>query len=177
MEWPGFSYDEPEWERLRQLATLVPYPAYVNFCLVNAAVFIAFACIGIAAVFLPLAIILFPIPAETSTLKFAMLLAGCCFLIIGCCLPVSLRIAAALVSTDAMRRELSEAPGDAALARKIAWQINRITLVMCGLLVPGILVFVAYDIQAGPLIAALKWVAIGLMVVSTIAGVRRQRRS
>ncbi|ESZ23676.1 hypothetical protein [Mesorhizobium sp. L2C084A000] len=59
----------------------------------------------------------------------------------------------------------------------MSWQINRIMLVMCGLLVPGILLFIAYDIQAGPIITVLKWLAIALMAVSTVTGFRRQRNS
>ncbi len=59
----------------------------------------------------------------------------------------------------------------------MSWQINRIMLIMCGLLVPGILLFIAYDIQAGPIIAALKWLAIALMAVSTFTGIARQRKS
>lgn len=50
-------------------------------------------------------------------------------------------------------------------------------LIMCGLLVPGILLFIAYDIEAGPIITALKWLAIALMAVSTLAGIRRQKKS
>lgn len=175
--WPGFSYGEGEWRRLRELGGAVPGPTYRMFVLVNAAVFIAIAAFGIGAVFIPLATLLFPVPAETSALKFSMLLAGCSLLIIGLGLPLSLRAAAALVTGEAIRTSLAPALGDGALASKIAWQINRITLVMCGLLVPGMLIWITYDIHAGPLVTALKWIAIAAMGASTALGVRGRRRS
>ena len=58
----------------------------------------------------------------------------------------------------------------------MSWQINRIMLIMCGLLVPGILLFIAYDIQAGPIITALKWLAIALMGVSVAVGALQRKR-
>jgi hypothetical protein len=49
-------------------------------------------------------------------------------------------------------------------------------LIMCGILVPGMLVWIAYDIDAGPIITAIKWLAIALMAVSTAAGLQKQRK-
>ncbi|WP_164761870.1 hypothetical protein, partial [Mesorhizobium sp. M7A.T.Ca.TU.009.02.1.1] len=96
------------------------------------------------------------------------------FLIIGLGLPISMRVSAMLVGGKTMRAALVSAPGDEALASKVSWQINRIMMILCGLLVPGILLFIAYDIEAGPIITAL---AIALMAVSTVTGFRRQRKS
>ncbi|WP_152536069.1 hypothetical protein [Mesorhizobium loti] len=177
MEWPGFSYSDAEWARMRTLSEPIGAGTYQLFTMVNAAIFIAIAALGIFGVFLPLATLLFPIPAETSALKFSMLLAACAFLIIGLGLPISMRLSAMLVGGKKVREALVPAAGDQALASKVSWQINRIMLIMCGLLVPGILLFIAYDIQAGPIITALKWVAIVLMAVSTLTGVARQRKS
>lgn len=177
MEWPGFSYSDAEWARMRTLSEPIGAGTYQLFTMVNAAIFIAIAALGIFGVFLPLATLLFPIPAETSALKFSMLLAACAFLIIGLGLPVSMRLSAMLVGGKTLRAALVPAGGDEALASKVSWQINRIMLIMCGLLVPGILLFIAYDIQAGPIITALKWLAIALMAVSTFTGIARQRKS
>ncbi|MEO5756080.1 MAG: hypothetical protein ABIQ51_04405 [Mesorhizobium sp.] len=177
MEWPGFSYTEAEWARMRTLSAPIGAGTYQIFTFVNAAIFIAIAALGIFGVFLPLATVLFPIPAETSALKFSLLLAACAFLIIGLGLPISIRLSAMLVGGKTLRAALVPAAGDEALASKVSWQINRIMLIMCGLLVPGILLFIAYDIQAGPIITALKWLAIALMAVSTVTGIRRQRKS
>ena len=63
------------------------------------------------------------------------------------------------------------------LARKVSWQINRITLILCGLLVPGVMIIIAYDIHGGPIIAVLEWLAVALMGLSTAAGIARQRRA
>ncbi|RWN30086.1 MAG: hypothetical protein EOR97_17080 [Mesorhizobium sp.] len=98
-------------------------------------------------------------------------------MIIGLGLPISMRLSAMLVGGETMRAALVSAPGDEALASKVSWQINRIMMILCGLLVPGILLFIAYDIEAGPIITALKWLAIALMAVSTVTGFRRQRKS
>jgi hypothetical protein len=176
MEWPGFSYSYEEWERMDALSAPVTYGTYQKYVWINAVVFIVIAAIGIAAIFLPLATLLFPLPAETSALKFSLLLAGCAFLIIGGGLPISLRIAAWMSVDAATRAQLIAAPGDDALESKISWQINRIALIMCGILVPGMLVWIAYDIDAGPIITAIKWLAIALMAVSTAAGLQKQRK-
>ena len=176
MEWPGFSYTEPEWERMRVLAAPIGAGRYQLFTIVNAVVFIAIAALGIFCVFLPLATLLFPVPAETSALKFALLLAACAFLIIGLGLPVSLRLSSMLVASKEMRSGLVAEAGDEALAAKISWQINRIMLVMCGLLVPGILLFITYDIDAGPIITTLKWLSIALMGISATVGALRRKR-
>ncbi|MER9880810.1 hypothetical protein [Mesorhizobium sp. M0118] len=177
MEWPGFSYTEVEWVRMTTLAKPVGGGTYQLFTLVNAAIFIAIAALGIFCVFLPMAALLFPVPAETSALKFSLLLAACAFLIIGIGLPVSLRLSTALVAPKSLHAALVAVPGDQALAAKVSWQINRITLVLCGLLVPGILLFIAYDIDAGPIITALKWLAIALMTVSVAIGGWQRRKS
>ncbi|MES0196216.1 hypothetical protein [Mesorhizobium sp. M0011] len=173
----GLSYTDAEWARMRTLSEPIGVGTYQLFTIVNAAIFITIAAIGIFGVFLPLATLLFPIAAETSALKFSLLLAACAFLIIGLGLPISMHLSAMLVGGKTVRAVLVPALGDEALASKVSWQINRIMLVMCGLLVPGILLFIAYDIQAGPIITVLKWLAIALMAVSTVTGFRRQRNS
>ena len=176
MEWPGFSYSDAEWARMRTLSEPIGAGTYQLFTIVNAVIFIAIAALGIFGAFLPLATLLFPVPAETSALKFSLLLAGCAFLIIGLGLPISMRLSAMLVGGKTVRAALVPAPGDEALAAKVSWQINRIMLIMCGLLVPGILLFIAYDIDAGPIITTLKWLAIVLMAVSVAVGALQQRK-
>ena len=175
MEWPGFSYSEEEWSRLRELSAAVSIGVYQKFVAVNAVIFIAIAAIGIGAVFIPLATLLFPVPAETSALKFSVLLASCAFLTIGLGLPVSMRAATALTQTQAMRQALSAKAEDERLAAKVSWQINRMMLIMCGLLVPGMLLFITYDIDAGPMITTLKWVAIAVMAAASLVGVARRK--
>src|SRR5882757_8730680 len=115
MEWPGFSYTDAEWARMRVLAAPIGISRYQLFTMVNAAIFIAIAALGIACVFLPLATILFPVPAETSALKFSALLAACAFLIIGLGLPISLRLSSMLMASKEMRASLVAEVGDEAL--------------------------------------------------------------
>ena len=176
MEWPGFSYSDAEWARFCALAAAVSDRAYYKYMLVNALVFIVIAIVGIGAIFVPAAEFPFPMPAETGALKFALLLAGSALLIIGVGLQLSLHAAVAVSANAEMRAQLRQEPGDAPLSAKVDWQINRITLVMCGLLVPGIVIWVTYDINAGPLIAALKWIAIALMAISIGTSLRKQRQ-
>lgn len=175
MDWPGFSYTPAEWARFRQLSEPISAGRYQAFTWVNAAIFIVLAALGIVGIFLPLATLLFPVPAETSALKFALMLAGCAFLIIGIGLPISLSLASRLMASDDIRAALTHQTGDEALAAKVSWQINRIMLVMCGLLVPGILLFIAYDIDAGPVITALKWLAIAAIGLTLVVGALRRK--
>ena len=63
-----------------------------------------------------------------------------------------------------------------ALAAKVRWQINRMMLIMCGALVPGVVFFIVYDIQAGPLITLLKWLTIVLTLGSMASVVVGNRR-
>jgi hypothetical protein len=176
MEWPGFSYTEAEWEPLRGLAAAVTNTAFGRYILVNTLAFLLVAAIAIAGIFLPLATLLFPVPAETSALKFALLLAGCALLIIGIGLQISLRIATSAAADANLRSQLTAAQGDQALSAKISGQINRITLIMCGLLVPGIVIWVTYDIDSGSIVTALKWLAAALMALSMASGLRRRNR-
>jgi hypothetical protein len=166
MQWPGFSYTDAEQARMSQLAGRVSDAAYGKFLVINTLVFIALAAAGIVGIFLPLATVLFPIPAETKPLPFVLLLAATALLIIGIGLPISMRIAAALSSDTSMRTGLIASPGDAELAHKVAFQINRITVIMCGVFVPGTMLWIAFNIQAGPLITALKWLSFAALAAS-----------
>ncbi|RUT93282.1 hypothetical protein EOD12_34590, partial [Mesorhizobium sp. M7A.T.Ca.TU.009.02.1.1] len=80
-EWPGFSYTDAEWARMRTLSEPIGVGTYQLLTIVNAVIFIIIAAVGIFGAFLPLATLLFPVPADTSALKFSSLLAACTFLI------------------------------------------------------------------------------------------------
>ena len=47
---------------------------------------------------------------------------------------------------------------------------------MCGVLVPGMLVWIANDVDAGPIVTTIKWLGIALMGVSTAAGLQKQQK-
>jgi hypothetical protein len=172
MDWPGFSYSEAEWRRMRELAEPVADSTFRRFIITTAVLFLLIAAAGIVGIFLPLANLLFPVPAETGALQFAVLLAACCLLIIGAGVPLSMSGASRLCADARMHGRLTSQPDDDALASKIRWQIGRITLVMCGLLVPGMLLLISYDIDGGPLLSALKWLG-AIIVVLSAAGLRQ----
>lgn len=171
--WPGFIYAESEWARLTRLAADVDGSAYARYLLIVAAVFIVLAGCAVVGLFIPIMIALYPNPADTAALPFVLLLAATALLSIGIGLPISMRVAAWASANAAMLAQLHEEPGDAALAAKAAHQITRMTVIMCGIFVPGTLLWIAFDIHGGPLITALKWLAIGAMggsIVHTIRG-------
>jgi len=134
--------------------------------LLNTLIFIALAAAGVVGILLPLVTVLFPNPAATKSIYFVLLLAATALLIIGIGLPLSMRIAAALSSNETLRAALVAAPGDAELARKVSFQINRITVIMCGVFVPGTMLWIAFNVQAGPIITVLKWLSFAALAGS-----------
>jgi hypothetical protein len=178
MHWPGFSYSEAEWARMRELAEPVADGTFRRFIVTTAMFFLVVAAAGVIGIFLPLAKMLFPVPAQTGGLQFAALLAACCLLITGVGVPLSMSAAARFCADTRMHGRLASKPGDGPLASKIAWQLRRITLVMCGLLVPGMLLLIAYDTDGGPLLSALKWLAAIIVLLSAAGlgqGIRQER--
>ena len=176
MSWPGFSYTDAEWMRIRDLARAVSPAAFGTFVTWTTIIFLVVAVAGVVGVFLPILLVLFPDPAQMSPWKFASLLAACAFLILGLGLALSMNLAARWSADEVMRAELRSAPGDDALAANVRWQINRMMLIMCGALVPGVVFFIVYDIQAGPLITALKWLTVVLTLGSMASVVVGNRR-
>ena len=136
MIWPGFSYTDAEWSRLEVLADQVSAEVAGAFLWLNAAVFIGLAAIVMFGVFLPLATVMFPDPANTRPLPFALLLASVCVLTLGVGLPLTMRMTAWLLATEKVRSRLASEPDDEALWAKVRFQMTRMTVIMCGLLVP-----------------------------------------
>src|SRR5690242_17084201 len=95
--WPGFTYSEAEWAQMATLAEAVDPGMAFRFKMVNAAVFIALAAVLIGAGFVPLLTALYPNPADTRPLVFALLLAATALLALGVGLPLTMRLAAWLV--------------------------------------------------------------------------------
>jgi hypothetical protein len=168
MQWPGFSYTDSERARMAQLARSVSGAAFGKFLLINTVVFIALAAAGVVGIMLPLLTLLFPDPAATKPIYFVLLLAATALLIIGIGLPLSMRIAAALSSDAGLRASLVAEPGDADLARKVSFQINRITVIVCGVFVPGTMLWITFNIQAGPIITVLKWLSFAALAGSIV---------
>jgi hypothetical protein len=162
--WPGFSYDKSEWRRMKLLGKAVSGGAYLKFIWLNAFIFVLFAAVAVVGVLLPALLLLYPDPSKLQVLPFTLLLAATTFVAIGLGLPLSMRISAWLCASEAMRKKLSQAAADARLAGRVSWQLMRMTLIMCGILVPGILLAVAFDIDGGPILTALKFAAAAIMV-------------
>ncbi len=75
-----------------------------------------------------------------------------------------------------MRAKLIETKEDAALAKRVAWQINRITLIMCGLLVPGVVLFTSFEARISANTITLLKSFCALVFISTIAAVAFGRK-
>ena len=106
---------------------------------------------------LPVASLLFPDPARTSTLLFILLLAATALLTIGIGSPISMRISAAVASGATLRSNLAAVEPDDPLARKVNFQLTRIVAIHvrgCSCLVRCF--GSRFNINAGPLITALK---------------------
>jgi hypothetical protein len=174
MSWPGFSYTDAEWGQMAGLAEVVNPGVTVRFQLVNAAIFIVLAALLIGGGFVPLLSALYPNPADTRPVVFASLLAATALLALGIGLPLSMRVAAGLVASG-LRSRLVATPETAALWAKVSWQIRRMVVLMCGALVPGILLFIAFDIKGGPIITTLKWIGFAAVAASTAHTARRYR--
>lgn len=175
-DWPGFSYDDAEWARFSVLAGAAD-KQFVLYILTNTILFLILAVAVTAAFFLPLATLLFPVPANTPAFAFVLLLAANCAILLGGGLPLTMWVAAAVAADASMKAKLSPQPGDAELAAKVRWQLLRIVLVMCGLLVPGTILFITFNIDAGPILKVLQWASIGLMVLSAAVGALRKKKS
>jgi len=166
--WPGFQYNDAEWARLVKLSDAVDGGPFARYVLICAVVFIALAAIAIVGLFVPIMTALYPNPADTKPLPFVLLLAATALLSLGVGLPISLRIAAWASAGKDMRERLAEEPGDAALAAKVSHQITRMVVIMCGILVPGTMLWIVFDIHGGPIITTLKWFGIMLMGASSV---------
>jgi hypothetical protein len=165
MKWPGFSYTAPEKARMAELAGAVEGAAYVRFLAINTVLFIVFAAIAVVGIFVPVMTLIYPNPADLQPLSFVLMLGTTALLTIGVGLPLSMRLAARWSATAAIEK-LAAKPGDAELDAKMRWQITRMTVIMCGIFVPGTLLWIAYDIHGGPIVTALKWLAFLLMAIS-----------
>jgi hypothetical protein len=172
MTWPGFSYSDAELARFRTLGAPVGAWTYQFFTWLTAAFFIP-----LAAVFVGLMIwllsALYPDTSKTPASVFVCLLACVSLVSIGWGVPFSMRLAARIMGRRVDFSGIEPQAGDEALAAKIRFQIRRMTAIMCGVFIPGCLLWIAWDIDAGPIITVVKIGAIVLMFVSTWVAQRR----
>ena len=172
MTWPGFSYTDEEMARLRSLAVPVTYLTYQVFSRITAAIFIVIAACAVGLMFWAM-LEAYPDTSKTPASVFVATLACVALVSIGWGLPIAMRLAARIAAPRVDFSAVGPQPGDAALAAQVRFQIRRMTAIMCGLFIPGTLLWIAWDIQAGPLVTALKLVAVAVMMLSLWTAWRR----
>ena len=154
--WLGFGYQESEMARMRALAASLPRSAAAVFFAVTVMAYLLMAAVAIGAVMIPILTLLYPDPSQTPALVFVLTLAVAAFICLGFGLPLSMAIGARAGDWWSGAGPAPGARGDQALAAKICWQLWRITLIMVGVFVPGCMFFILLDIEAGPLVTAIK---------------------
>jgi len=172
MKWPGFSYSDEEMARLRAIGAPVTYLKYQLFTWITAAIFIVIAACGIGVMFWAM-LAAYPDTSKTPASVFVATLACVALVSIGWGVPVSMRLAAKIVAPHVDFSTIGPAPGDTALSAKVRFQIWRMTAIMCGVFIPGTLLWIAWDIQAGPIVTVLKVAAIAVMTLSLWTARRR----
>ncbi|MBY0530876.1 MAG: hypothetical protein K2P86_02790 [Xanthobacteraceae bacterium] len=168
MSWFGFSYSLEEWKRMEALADKVGGGPYLKFLLLNALLFVILTGIAIVGFFLPVLLLIYPDTRDLQPLPFVLLLSSTTLIAIGVGLPLTMRVAAWLCASEELRAARITAAQDLALERKVSWQLLRMTLIMCGALVPGMLLWIALDIDGGPILTVLKIVC-ALLVAGSVA--------
>jgi hypothetical protein len=164
--WYGFSYSDDEMARMRSVASTLPGKAFGLFITVTVLGFLAIAAIGVVAFLVPLMGWLYPDPAQTSAVVFVSTMAAICFLCIGFGLPVVMAWGARAGDLWGGGRPQPQVIGDVALIGRIRHQLWRMALVMVGVFVPGCLIFILFNIDAGPLVLWLKLICAAVFAAS-----------
>lgn len=181
--WPGFNYSAEEQALMRMQARRVAGRG-TAYALAGAVIFIAGLCVIVPGILLPVLSWLYPDVTQVKPLVFAALMATIAAFSLGLWLPLAMALAARTVDLLLGRPEDKAALGAAelALARRVRWQLQRMALIMSGLLLPGIMAFIVFDIDTrkGPihfLIQAGDAVVIVLTLLYLRAAGRRQKTS
>ena len=136
--WPGFDYDEIEWQRLLMLAKAVSFDAFVGFQIITAVLMIAATGLVVAAgasVITPVHRIIPSDWAWLGPLGLLIAIPIAIFGVFGFGFPLAIRVAAAVTTTKTMSGELTVSPGDPELAAKIARQFCRMAAFIAGVLI------------------------------------------
>lgn len=146
--WPGFNYSVEEQGAMRAQAERVDGRGAL-YSFIVAVIFIAGLCFIVPGIMFPVLNWLYPDPSQTSALVFVCVLATIAAVSLGLWLPVAMALAARSIDLMLGRPEHTGALGAAeqALAQRIKWQLQRMALIMSGLLVPGVMAFIIFDID------------------------------
>jgi hypothetical protein len=179
--WPGFNYTADEQALMRQQAAPVAGRRGL-YSFVVATIFIAGLVVIVPGIMFPVLNGLYPDPSKLNGLVFAVLMASIAALSLGLWLPVAMVLSAKTVDL-LLGKPPQQGPLGAPeqkLVRRIRWQLQRMALIMSGLLIPGIMAFIILDIDTrkGPLHFAIQaadvFVFVGTALYIRIAG-RRNR--
>ena len=181
--WPGFNYSAEEQALMRMQARRVAGRG-TAYALAVAVIFIAGLCVIVPGILLPVLSWLYPDVTQVKPLVFAALMATIAAFSLGLWLPLAMALAARAVDLLLGGPEDKTALGAAelALARRVRWQLQRMALIMSGLLLPGIMAFIVFDIDTGKgpiqfLIQAGDAAVIVLTLLYLRAAGRRQKTS
>ncbi len=164
--WPGFSYTEAERARMTELTRDLPGGAMVRYFLYAVIGTLLAAAIAVVVMVGAPIMLLYPDPSKLSPLVFVGLMASVIALILGVGMPLILMAAGWAADRWGGGRPAAGALGDTALYAKVRWQFQRMGLVLAGLFIPGTLLFIAFNIDAGPVAFWLKAICYGLMALS-----------
>ena len=175
--WPGFTYSDAEWQQMDKLAAPISGGAYIKFTWLNALLFIVFAAVVVVCFFVPVLTLMYPNPADIQPLPFSLALAATTLIAIGLGLPLTMKISAWLCASEEVRATLSSTPETEALASRVSWQLARMTMIMCGILVPGMLLWITFNIDGGPILTVLKFVFALMFIGSTALTALKKKSS
>jgi hypothetical protein len=135
--WPGFDYNEAEWQRLLALAQAVSGDAYLGFQIVTAVLVIASIALVVTIGVGIVAPLYRMIPSDWAQLGppgLLLAISVAVFVLFGYGFPFAIRLAAAFTATPAMRAKLAALPGDAELTGKILRKFRRMAAFIAGVL-------------------------------------------
>lgn len=164
--WPMFGYSKPEQARFKSITDQLPGKAMWVFFAVTVVVFLATAALAVVLILLPILTLVAPNPADLTPLPFVLAMALVILVAFGVGFPLSLAVGARLGDSWGDGKPAAAEPGDRDLYAKIRRQLLRFALIAGAVFVPGCLLFILFDIEAGPLVDALKLVC----AASTVGG-------
>jgi len=154
--WPMFRYSKPEQARFKSITDQLPGKAMWVFFAVTVVVFLVMAGLAIVLVLLPILTLVAPNPADLTPLPFVLAMALVFLVAFGVGFPLSLAVGAWLGDSWGGGKPAAAEPGDRELYAKIRRQFLRFALIAGAVFIPGCLLFILLDLDAGPLVDALK---------------------
>lgn len=164
--WPMFRYSKAEQARFVSITDRLPGKAMWVFFAVTVVVFLVMAALAVVLILLPILTLIAPNPADLTPLPFVLTMALVILVAFGVGFPLSLAVGARLGDSWGGGRPAAAEPGDRDLYAKIRRQFLRFALIAGAVFIPGCLLFIIFDLNAGPLVDVLKF----LCAASALAG-------